>query len=38
MAHRPGHNSFDSTTFRRMKDKFDEEGNLIPRKKKHKAK
>ena len=25
MAHRPGHNSFDSTTFRRMKDKFDEE-------------
>ena len=25
MAHRPGHNSFDSTTFRRMKDKFNEE-------------
>ena len=25
MAHRPGHNSFDSTTFRRMKDKFNED-------------
>jgi hypothetical protein len=25
MAHRPGHDSFDSTTFRRMKDKFNEE-------------